>query len=268
MRSFFRIYKEKFWRLTLLNAVHFCLTLPLLYVLYVCINAAAGVSAGESVVDVLPGVGFYMTLFSVQSTTGRIFLIAAVVVSALLFGPLKFVMAGVHCACYTGRYRYFADVLTALRRKLRQALLLGLIDSLVLGRLLLNISGIQLFAHNPVLGSASLLLRVVSLIVLLFWLQIRRYFYILAFSAELGTWALLKNSLILSVSAFGGCSKATAACVLIWALTFLTVPLATVILLPLCAGTAASLANVCCLYPIVELRVLHRPQQDDPELNP
>lgn len=263
MRSFFRIYKEKFWRLTLLNVVCFCLTLPLLYVLYVCINAAAGVSTGDAVVDILPGVGFYMTLFSVQSTTGRAFLIAAVVASALLFGPLKFVMAGVHCACFSGRYRYFADVLSMLRRKLPQAFLLGTIDVLVLGRLLLNLSGIQLFAHNPALGSASVLLRVVSLIALLFWFQIRRYFYILAFAAELGTWALLKNSLILSVSEFGRCSKATAASVLIWALTFLTLPLVTVILLPLCAGTAASLANVCCLYPVVEQRVLRRPDEDN-----
>lgn len=254
MRDFFRIYRDRAWRLTLLNAVHFCLVLPLLLVLYICVNAYSGIFVGDgSVADVLPGLGFFISVFSYETSAGRALVIASVALSALLFGPMKFVLYHTELGFFTGEYRFFADVLSSLRKKLPQALLLGLLDLLILGRTVSNLCGVFIIGFPQ---TVSMILRVFSLIVLVFWLAFRRWMYLLCASCELRAWPILKNSYLLMLSGLGRTSRCTAACVLIWALTFLTLPLVTVILLPLFAYSASSLAAVCSLYPVVREKVL------------
>ena len=259
MRRFFRVYREKFWRLTLLNLVYFLCTLPLLLALYVCVNAALGIAEGDVVVDLLPGVGFYMVAFGTESALGRGIVLGLMGLSALLYGPLKFTVTGTVCSFYTGKYRFFADILARLKKKWGQALLLGVIDTLVVGRLASNIAGIQLFAQVPWAETLLAVSRWFSVFALLFWLMIRRYFFILSYSAELKLWPLLKNSYILAFSAFGKNAETLAASWVIWALTLLVLPLLTVILLPLFPYVGSLLATVCGVYPAVEKYVLSGP---------
>ena len=270
MKTFFRIYRDRFWRLTLHNLVYFCVSLPLLLVLYICVNAYTGINVGDAAVaDVLPGLGFFLSLFSFLSGGGRALAIAFVALSALLYGPMKFVLYHVEISYLRGDYRFFADSLAALKRKLPQALLLGVLDLLVLGRTVANLCGLYGFVLS---GTMAVLLRVFSFVVLLFWLTFRRWFFLLAAACELRLRDLLKDSFLLSVSGLGRASQCTAACVLIWAVTFLTLPLVTVVLLPLVSYAAASLATVCSLYPLAERQVLRggdekRPPEGGSEQN-
>lgn len=256
MRKFFRIYRDKFWRLTLLNLVCFVITLPLCMILYICANAVLGIAEGDAVVDILPGLGFYMSLFAVETRAGSIAVYAAVAASALLFGPLKFTLTGTIWDFRAGRYRFFADVLSRLRKKWRQAMALGLIDVIVIGRLATNIAGIQLFYQGGFPPWLLMGLRWLSVFALLFWALIRHYMYAMSYAAELRLWPLLKNCYILAFSSFGRNAECTAAAGLIWALTLLTVPLATVILLPIFSYSACTLATVCAVYPGIETYVL------------
>ena len=256
MKYFFRIYRDRFWRLLLLNLVYFCLILPLLLLLYICLNAYTGISVGDaSVADVLPGLGFFLSLFSAESDAGRTAVTAAVIVSCLLFGPLKYVFESELIGFYTGEHSFFADVLSSLRKKLPQALLFGLLDLCVLARTITNLCG--LFSPGwP--DAVSAVLRVFSGIVLLFWISFRRWMFLLSAGCDLRVWPLLKNSFLLTASDFGKTSQCTLACAVIWAVTFLTLPIVTVVLLPLFSYSAAALAAACFLYPTVEKRVLNK----------
>ncbi len=254
MKAFFRVYRNRFWRLTLFNVVYFCLELPLLLVFYICLNAYTGIYVGDSAVaDVLPGLGFFISLFPTSTPVGRAFVIACVAIAAVLFGTLKTVLYRTEIEFYTGEYRFFADVLSSLRKKLPQTLALGLLDLLVLGRTVSNLCGVFGLGWPP---AVSALIRVFSLIVLLFWLAFRRWAYLLSAACELRLWPLLKDSFLLTTSGLGRTSLCTAACALIWGLTFLTLPLVTVVLLPLLSYSASSLATVCSLYPYVAEHII------------
>ena len=257
MKNYFRIYRDHGWRLTILNLVHFCFVLPLLLVLYICVNAYTGILVGDSsVADVLPGLGFFMPLFSYSTSFGRALVVTAVILSALLFGLLKFVHYRLQILLFTGQYRFFSDILTDLRRRLPQAFALGLLDLLILARTITNLCGVYSFVRSPAL---SAVLHVFSLIVLLFWIAFRRWIYLLSAGCTLRLPQLFKYSFLLMTVSFGKTSQSTAVCALIWAIVFLTIPIVTVVLLPLCAYAATSLATVCCLYPIVQKQVLNKP---------
>ena len=253
MRAFFRVYRNRFWRLTLFNAVYFCLTLPLLFVFYICVNAYTGIFVGDaSVADVLPGLGFFMAVFSLDTATGRALTLIAIAFSALLFGPLKFTLYHLEIGYFTSANRFFSESLSALRKKLPQALLLGVLDLLVLGRTLTNLCGLFSAAWTPLL---SALLRAFSLIVLLFWISFRRWMYLLSASCTLRILQILKNGFLLTVSGLGKSAQCSAACAVIWAISFLTVPIVTVVALPLLAYSSSSLFTVCSLYPLVHAKV-------------
>ena len=256
MKTYFRIFRDQFHRLTLLNFVYFVLTLPLMFVFYVCVNAAFGVSAGEAVADILPGLGFYMTLFSAGSRAGHILVLASIIVSALLYGPLKYLYCCTLRAFFCGEYRFFSDVFAQLRGRLIQSMLIGLADLLIFGQLFGNLTGAPIFMALPANGAMRLLIRAFSLIALLFWIQLRRYLFVMEASAKLSFGALIKNSAILSVVELGHSGKSLCVSILVWGITFLTLPLVTVILLPVCAYSVNLLSEVCILYPEIERRVL------------
>lgn len=254
MKAYFRVYRNRFWRLTLFNIVYFCVALPLLLVLYICLNAYTGINVGDSAVaDVLPGLGFFISLFPTSTLIGRVFVLISVAIAAVLFGTMKTVLYRTEIEFLTGNYRFFADVLSDIRKKLSQTFVIGLLDLLVLGRTVSNLCGVFGLGWPP---AVSVVIRVFSLIVLLFWLAFRRWVYLLSAACELRLRPILKNSFLLTVSGLGRTSLCTAACALIWGLTFLTLPLATVILLPLLSYSASSLATVCSLYPYVEEHII------------
>ncbi len=256
MKAYFGVFRNRFWRLTLFNAAYFCAVLPLLLILYICINAYTGINVGDSAVaDVLPGLGFYVSLFAASTAAGRVFVAAAIVLSAILFGTLKTILYRTQIEFFTGQYRFFGDVLAAIRIKLPQTFVIGLLDLLVLGRTVSNLCGVFSVGWTPALYTV---IRIFSLIVLLFWIAFRRWMYLLAASCELRLWPILKNSFLLSASGFGRTSLCTAACLTVWGITFLTLPLVTVILLPLLSYSASSLAAVCCLYPYAAEHIIKK----------
>lgn len=254
MKSFFRTYRDHAWRLTLFNAAYFVLVSPLLLILYICLNAYSGILVGDSsVADVLPGLGFYMSVFSFETALGRALTITAVALSALLFGPVKFLMLRMEIGFCSDQYRFFADDLALLRKRLPQTLVFGIVDLLVLGRTITNLCGVFDFGWQQTI---LLLLRIFSLIVLVFWIAFRRWMYLLSASCDLRIRQILKNGFLLTAACFGKNAQCSAACVLIWAITFLTLPIVSVVLLPLCAYSASSLTAVCSLYPIIQSKVL------------
>ena len=253
MKHFLNIYRNRFWRLTLINFAYFILVSPLMLIFYICVNAYTGIYVGDSsVADVLPGLGFFMSLFSMDTAIGRVLTVAAVVLSAILFGPLKMTVYHIETGYFTSSNFFFSDTLSELKKKLTQTIILGILDLLILGRTLTNLSGIFTFEWTPIL---TVLLRLFSLVVLLFWLTFRRWAYLLISTCQLRFFQILKRSFLLTVSGLGKSSKCSAFCVLIWAIVFLTIPIVTVITLPLFAFAASSLATVCTLYPLVQSTV-------------
>ena len=248
MKKFLEITRFQHHKLTVINIVYFVLTLPLLFCLYVLANTAFGVSAGEAVVDVLPGLGFYMSLFAGWS---RWVLLLAIAVSGLLYGPVKCLFFELLLAFYRGEYRFFTDIWSKNLKKLNREVPAGILDLLICGLLLGNLSG---FFTWPVRVHWIILLG--SGIALIFWLQVRRYLFLMTAATDLGFWPCFKNSVILSVSGLGNAGKSIAGIIVIAAITYLIIPIITVVVLPIAYYWTNFMFMSCCLYPEIERTVL------------
>ena len=248
MKTFFRTYYDHFWLFVLLNIITFILTLPLLLIVYLWVNAAFGIAANEAVVDILPGLGFYMSLFAGWSRWTMLLVIAA---SGLLYGPAKCLFFEMTVAFYRGDYRFFSDIWLKTHEKLSREVPLGLVDLLICGLLLANLSG---YFAWPM--SVQWIIRLGSAIALIFWLQVRRYLFLMLAVSDLRLWPCFKNSVILSVSGLGKAGKSIAVSIVIAAITDLSIPIITVVVLPIAAYWLNFLSMTCCLCPEIEHRVL------------
>ena len=248
MRKFWEILKLNHRKLTLFNIIYFLLTLPLLFCLYVLVNTAFGVAAEGTVIDVLPGLGFYMSIFSGWS---RLSILLLIVASGLLYGPVRCFIQAYLISFYNADHSFFADIWLHVNRKLGREVPLGVLDLLICGFALANLTG---FLSWP--GAVQWIIRFGSAIVLIFWMQVRRLIFMMVVCSDLKVWPILKNSIILSVSGLGDMGRSITVSIVIWGITYLTLPLITVIVLPIAAYWLNFLNMTCCLYPQMRRYVL------------
>jgi len=164
-------------------------------------GATALVENASPALNVLLSVHAAVTEISVMTPMMTVLIVAAIIVLALTFGP---VMTGIS---YNMRnivrgepLFMWEDFWHAIKVNLRQSIFLGIIDLSILALLIygvifyyLNLSGGQVF------GTFFLF----TLVLIVFYLMMRKYLYTMLVTFELSIFKLFKNALIFAVLGLG-----------------------------------------------------------------
>lgn len=243
---FLELYIRKFWKLLTVNLWCFFLTLPMVVFIFYLLNGvfADKLAALGGGTILMAGVGFLASLFSfVPEWLFRPLLI----LSVLLYGPMMTGVTYVFRNFAREEHAWLSDLWARAWANLRQGLLFGLLDLLL----------VWLF-FNGMLGgrevgyALNVILSVVCGLALVIWLFMRHYIYLMAVTVELSAVRILKNAWLFVVLGFGRnvlSAVVAAGCVLV---TFLLAPLLTVILLPFLFFSVSWFATVFICYPIVK----------------
>ena len=245
---FWEIYFRKFWRFISLNLIYFLICLPILMYVYVAVSGYLATVMGDAYVDLLPGVGF---LAAIVLNVPKFLYLPLVVLSALLYGPMRMGFTYVYRNFTREEHAWVSDVWSKALENWKQGLALGILDLLISLVLINNIFG-GITAEAGAVNVILLISRYLSIVLLLLFLFIRHYSYLIAVSVELPLRAVLKNSALFIVMGLGRNLISTLVCLLIWIISLLTVPLLTVIALPLLTYSLCGFATVYTCYPTVK----------------
>lgn len=249
---FWEIFFRKFWRFVSLNAIYFIITLPILLYFYYTANGFFVSYFGDSYVDLLPGVGFIAALVS---SVPSVLDIPLLVISVLLYGPVKMGMTYVYRNFTREEHAWISDVWVKAKENWKQGLALGLLDFLITLLLINNIVG-GFVPQSDGVGIVLLASRYVSIVVLVLFLFVRHYSYLIAVSVELPLRAVIKNSMLFIVMGLGRNIIASASCAALWLISLFTLPLASVVCLPLLTYAASGFAVVYVCYPTVKKYII------------
>ena len=249
---FWEIFFRKFWRFVSLNAVYFLITLPIMLYFYYTANGFFVSRFGDSYVDLLPGVGFIAALVSGLPS---VLYVPILVLSILLYGPLKMGMTYVYRNYTREEHAWFSDVWEKAKENWKQGVVFGVLDFLITLVLVNNIVG-GFSTQNTGVGILMLASRYLSIILLVVFLFVRHYSYLIAVSVELPVRAIIKNSLLFVVMGLGRNILSTAACAALWLLSLFTLPLASVVCLPLLTYAVCGFATVYICYPTVKKYII------------
>lgn len=249
---FWEIFFRKFWRFVSLNIVYFLISLPILLYFYYTANGFFIAYFGNNYVDLLPGVGFIAAL---TSGIPDVLNIPILVISVLLYGPLKMGMTYVYRNYTREEHAWFSDVWEKAKENWKQGIILGVLDFLITLLLVNNIVG-GFSAQSTGVGTLLLVSRYLSIVLLIIFLFVRHYSYLIAVSVELPVRAIIRNSLLFVVMGLGRNILATAACAALWLLALFTLPLASVVCLPLLMYAVCGFATVYICYPTVKKYII------------
>lgn len=249
---FWEIYFRKFWRFVSVNLVYFVVTLPILFYFYLTFNGYVAGLAGEEFLDILPGVGFFATVMAYMP---QWLLTALLLLSVLLYGPLKMGATYIYRNFAREEHAWFSDLFSRALANWKQGVFFGVLDVLVIVFLLNNIVG-SFVSSNATIALLLVVLKYLSIVLLVLYLFMRHYFYVLAVTVELGVLAIIKNSWLFSIMGLGRNLWSTIVCILVWGLSLFTYPLISVIALPLVTYSLCGFATVFTCYPIVKKYVV------------
>lgn len=249
---FWEIFFRKFWRFVSLNVVYFLITLPILLYFYYTANGFFISYFGDGYADLLPGIGF---IAAFTSGIPDALNIPILVVSVLLYGPLKMGMTYVYRNFTREEHAWFSDVWEKAKENWKQGVVLGVLDFLITLLLVNNIVG-GFSAQSAGVGTLFLISRYLSIVLLVVFAFVRHYSYLIAVTVVLPIRAIIKNSLLFIVMGLGRNIISTAVCVLVWLLSLFTLPLASVVCLPLLTYALCGFVTVYVCYPTVKKYII------------
>ena len=240
---FLKIFFRKFWKFAAVNFIYFLVTLPVLLQMYLSFNGFLAEVIGEEGLNFLPGLGIYA---AVIVNFPPVLMNVLMVVSIILYGPVKMGMTYIlrNFACED--HAWFSDLFSRAKSNRKQGLIFGILDFAVIGFLLNNIFGI-FSGVLPIVSS----LRFLSIIALVYYSFMRRYFFMLAVTVELSVFSIIKNSFIFACIGLGRNILASAACAATWYVCLFIYPPVTFFALPLITYSLAGFCEVFICYPVV-----------------
>lgn len=238
---FFKIYYEKFWRLAAVNFLYFVAVFPLFSAVY------AGVAVNVLGQNTLIGADILVSIFSYLPIGLRL---PSVILSAVIYGPLKMGVTYVYKCFLIGEHVYGTDVFLYALRNAKQGLAFGFLDLFVVSVLIYNI-----FAELGMTGAAGTALDMagyISMTMLALYVMIRHYFYLMAVSAEFKIAEIIKNSVLLSVLKLGQSLGLALACTAVWGIVLLSVPAVTIIFVPFMIYSVCGILTAMSCWPIID----------------
>lgn len=249
---FWEIYFRKFWRFITLNLLWFLITLPILLAFYV---AATNYFAGSSVMtalgedyDLFAGITFYASL--VSFVPQKLYL-PILFLSIIIYGPLKMGQTYVFRNFAREEHAWLSDIISRAWSNLKQGLFFGILDAVVIYLLLNGVLG-TILGTSSAMAVLSLILRIIATLALVFYLYMRKYFYIIAVTMNLSVFAIIKNAMLFVFIGFGRNLLAGIINVAVFVVCFLTVPLITFITLPLFYYSFTYFVSVFTCYPTIK----------------
>lgn len=242
---FLKIYYRKFWRLAAVNVLYFIAVFPL-----------AGVGYGVMAVKFRDGLTGADVLVSLLSYLPGPVLLFAVIISALVYGPLKMGVTYVYKCFFTGEHVYVTDVCVYALSNAKQGLAFGCLDLTVTAVLMYNI--FNDLSLSGWMGTALDMARYISMTMLGMYVMIRHYFYLMAVSGEFRIGEVIKNSILLSVLKLGRSLGLCMACGVVWGVTLLSVPAVTVIFVPFAVYSVCGMMTVMLCWPSIDDYVVNR----------
>ena len=240
---FFRIYFRKFWKFAAVNFIYFLVILPMLLQMYLVFNGYLAEVMGEEGLNFLPGIGIYA---AVIVSFPPVLINLLTVVSIILYGPVKMGMTYILRNFSREDHAWLGDLFSRAKSNWKQGLILGVLDVTVIGFLLNSIFGI-FSGVLPVVSS----LRYLTIIALLYYSFMRRYFFIQAVTVELSVFSIIKNSFIFACIGLGRNILGSAACAVIWYVCLFLYPPITFFSLPLITYSLTGFSAVFICYPVV-----------------
>ena len=249
---FWEIYFRKFWRFLEVNLIYFVVTLPMLMYFFYIFEMYMAQLLGDDYSTILIGVAFFASLMDyVPQWLFNVLL----VVSVLLYGPVKMGVTYVYRNFAREEHAWLSDIFDRAKKNLGQGLFFGILDFLVTVLLLNNIIGT--FTTEATAGLFIMRLsKYMSIFVLIIYGFMRHYFYILAVTVKLSIGQIIRNSWLFVIIGFGRNILTSLICIAVWLATLFILPLVTVVALLIMTYSLCGFATVYVCYPVVKKYVV------------
>lgn len=249
---FWEIFFRKFWRFISLNLIYFIITLPILMFFYLTASGYIAANMGEEYIDLLSGVGFIAALLA---DIPSVLYMPLLIISVLIYGPARMGFTYVYRNYTREEHAWISDVWEKARENWKQGLILGVLDFFITLLLVNNIVGVfgsSSSAVNVILTMS----KYVSAVLLVVFLFVRHFTYLIAISVELPVKAIIRNSSLFCIMAFGRNVLTVLVCGLVWIVTLFVLPLVTVVSLMLLTYSICGFAAVYICYPTVKKYII------------
>lgn len=157
------------------------------------------------------------------------------------------------------------DFFYAIKRNLKQGIVIGIIDSAIIFMLVYD-----LFIYRASAGNSYMLLLFyyASILIAIVYYQMRFYIYLQLVTCEMSIKKLFKNSFLLTALGFKRnlcCLLGSALFILIFAYAFVLLPQFAIILMCMFAFAFLTYIGVYCAYPVVKKYVIDPYYEDHPD---
>lgn len=249
---FWEIYFRKFWRFLTLNLLFFVTTMPFLFVFYI---VATGYFAGSSVLasagegyDLFAGIGIFATVMDVIPS---FLYIPILIIAIIIYGPLKMGQTYIFRNFAREEHAWLSDVFSRAWSNVKQGLFFGILDVVVISLLIMGSFG-NVLNTTATISVISLIMRILAALVLVFYLYMRKYFYLIAVTMELSVFQIIKNAMLFVFIAFGRNVLSGLINLALFIVCIMTLPMITFITLPLFYYSFNGFANCFICYPPIK----------------
>ena len=251
------LYFGKIFRLISVNVIYFITTLPLLS--FVCLESnlmLISLYMGERT-PVYSGALLFSTLFSTLPPWANYLFLA---LSAVLFGPLKMGVTYTYYSLSRARHAWLSELFTEAFRNARQGVFFGILDVFIIGNLLTFLAA----ASITLADNQNFALRIVLFFItgaFVFYMFVRRYFYLQAVTVELTVWQIIKNAFFLSVISLGRNFLACIAVAVVWIAALSVDFRISAVLVPLLVNSFAGFTSVYMAVPVLRKHLIEPSDQ-------
>ena len=239
-------------RLVVSNLVCFIVALPVIAWFYLVINSYVHAGQTGGMVDMLPGLAYFAGLL-LRLPPAVFYLLFAL--SAVLIGPFLLGLHYMTGAMVEGRHVWISDLFDRAWQNVRQGVFLGVLSVVVIHLLLWNIFG-GLSSVRPWLMMGLMVSRWGSLMLLILLLLTLPFAAQIIVSMEQPIRTVLKNAVILARVYLGRGLLALLGIAVYWWVTVITMPVVSLLTLPLLSIGLTALVQARVCRPVVERRLV------------
>jgi hypothetical protein len=199
-------------------------------------------------IDIFPGVG----LISILATyIPRFIWVPLLVLSVILYGPATMGATYIYRNFTREEHAWTSDLFSRGVKNFRQGLFFGILDIVVICSLSIGILG-GVSGGSGAIPYIAIILRTLSIFALVYYLFMRPYMYIMAVTFELSVFAIIKNAMIFVIAGFFRNIWAAIVNLIAFLICFMSIPLLSLITIPLFFYSFTGFASVFICYPIIK----------------
>lgn len=174
------------------------------------------------------------------------------ILSVLCYGPAKCGVTYVLRNFSRETHSWLSDIWDKAKENWKQGMLFGLLDCLIAGLVIFNLT----FQPTAELASIMKLVKYATLLLAIFYVFMRKYFYVMIVTVKLNLRSILKNSWLLAFIGIYRNAFSALANLLIWVLAYLLIalvhPFMEIIFLGLFIYSFTGFLSISATYPMVD----------------